>query len=440
MTLAAVVCSAAEKPNIIFIFADDLGWGDLGCYGHPYAKTPHLDKLASEGTRFMQFYAPGVTCCPSRTGFMTSKFPATFARYPASGGFSGHVTITELLNENGYATGHFGKWHIGPTQKPGTYGIDVIGVDNEKPKRRRDESHTRCRDAPIFDVAIRFIEKHKDQPFYVNVWGHIPHHAVNPPPTVLDAFGPLQVDESRFALPMQEKFALCKKAGGDVSRHMRAYLAEVQALDEAIGRLLRRLDELGLRSNTIVVFSSDQGPAPIREGVTDPIRLNAMGCAGPFRGGKHNQYEGGIRIPFIVRWPDRVTAGRVDNTSILGGVDWLPTLCALTGIPINPADFDGEDTSAAWLGRPFTRTKPLLWKTSAANSPTAIREGRWKLHYPNNKRAELELYDLETDPGERHNLARQQPDIVQRLSANVMAWQTTLPAKYEKPNPKEDEK
>src|SRR5262249_42442848 len=152
-------------------------------YGHPYAQTPNLDKLAADGTRFMQFYSTGVTCCPARTGLMTGKFPATYAKYPAVGGFGDRVTITELLKKQGYATGHFGKWHIGPETKAGTYGIDTIGADNDedesgvKRKRVRTEG---CRDAHIYDDAIRFIEQHKDEPFYVNVWDHIPHHPVNP--------------------------------------------------------------------------------------------------------------------------------------------------------------------------------------------------------------------------------------------------------------------
>jgi len=135
-TLAMVVClafllageaSAAPpaKPNIVFLLADDLGYGDLACCGHPYARTPNLDRLAKEGTRFEQFYVTGVTCCPSRTGFMTSKFPATFRGYPANAGFGAQITVTELLHQQGYRTGHFGKWHIGPDEKPGTYGIDT---------------------------------------------------------------------------------------------------------------------------------------------------------------------------------------------------------------------------------------------------------------------------------------------------------------------------
>jgi N-acetylgalactosamine-6-sulfatase len=444
------------KPNIIFLFADDMGWGDLRCYGHPYAQTPNLDRLASEGTRFLQCYATGVTCVPSRAGFMTSRFPARFAKYPSVHGFGARVTVTELLKKQGYATGHFGKWHLGPTEQPGTYGIDVINSDvsgNRPPK----PDAARSRDARYFDHAVRFIEKHKDVPFYVNVWSIIPHHPVNPSQTLLDAFGPLQVDESKFPAQMQEKFAMCKKAGGDVSDHMRRYLAEIKSMDAEVGRLLRRLDELGLREKTIVVFSSDQGPAPTLVGTTklrvkppdpnseagkrfaanntDDLRLNAMGCAGPFRGGKTDQHEGGIRIPFIVRWPGQVPAGRVDERSVISGADWLPTLCALTGTKINAGDFDGEDASTAWLGKgEHVRTKPLLWRTSSPLTPVAIREGKWKLHYPNSKRDQLELFDIAADPAEQHNLAKEQPDVVKQLSAKLEAWQATLPKEYDRTN------
>ncbi len=129
LLLCAQACAAAATPNIVFLLADDLGGGDLHCYGHPYSRTPNIDSLARDGTRFLQFYATGSTCCPARTGLMTSKFPATYPTYPANGGFANRVTITELLKKKGYATGHFGKWHIGPVNKPGTYGIDSIGVE-----------------------------------------------------------------------------------------------------------------------------------------------------------------------------------------------------------------------------------------------------------------------------------------------------------------------
>ena len=454
----------AKKPNIIFILADDLGWGDTGAYGHPYAKTPHIDSLAREGTRFTRCYATGVTCCPSRTGFMTSKLPATFAKYPATAGFGDRVTITELLKKQGYATAHFGKWHIGPESTVGTYGIDAINADDdaEGGKRKRNQGD-RGRDMPMYESAIAFIEKNREGPFYINIWDHIAHHPVNPSEALLAAFGPLKLDQASFTDTMQEKFANCEKQGGDVNAHMRAYLADVKSMDDEIGRLLKRLKELGLHDSTLIAFSSDQGPAGIREGElseksmakkerkratkanpkpdaedgTD-IRLNAMGSAGPFRGGKHLQYEGGVRIPFILRWPGHVPAGRVDENSVLSGADWLPTLCALAGQPINAADFDGLDASAAWLGKEFIRSKPLFWKVGSRNAATAILDGPWKLHHPNSKRGELELYNISDDPAEASNLVEKEPTMVKLLTAQIAAWHSTLPEVYEERTAEDD--
>ncbi len=437
--------SSPPKPNIIFILSDDSGFADFGCYGHPYARTPNIDRLAAEGTRFGQFYSTGVTCCPARTGLMTSKWPASYPTYPANGGFSNRTTITELLHKNGYATGHFGKWHIGPDAKPGTYGIEVVGTD--KPKKSND---TRGRDAPIYDEAIKFIEQHKGGPFYMNVWDHVSHHKVDPPQNYVDKFKDVIVDESKFSEPMQEKFATCKARGGDVSDHLRHYLADIFTMDEDVGRLLKRLDDLGLSSNTIVVFSSDQGPADIRasdgkdpkrkrakkDGATSDdqtyLRLNAMGYSGIYRGGKHGMYEGGVRVPFIVRWPGHIPAGRVDKNSVISGIDWLPTLCAIAGVKVNTNDFDGEDISDAWLGKgEHTRAKPIFWKTSSPGSEAGIREGPWKLIHPTRKNAgELELYDIDKDPGEKLNVASQHPDIVKQLSTKVESWVATLPKEY----------
>jgi arylsulfatase A-like enzyme len=441
--------AAANRPNIIFILADDFGWGDLGCYGHPYARTPNIDKLAAEGTKFMQFYATGVTCCPSRTGFMTSWLPARYATYPANGGYGDRVTITELLHNNGYQTGHFGKWHMGPEEKAGTYGIDETPGSRSEGKKK-DE---RGRDSMIYDAAIEFIEKHQEGPFYLNVWGHISHHPIEPPQSYVDQFKDLIVDESRFDAAMKEKFAMCKELGGDVNAHVRAYLADVNSMDDNVGRLLAKIDALGLRENTIVVFSSDQGPAPLRSaGETkdkkksgnarnrDELRLNAMGDTGILRGGKHGMYEGGVRIPFIIRWPGHVPAGRVDEKSVLSGADWLPSLCQITGTPLPKIAFDGEDVSAAWLGKEENvRTKPLLWKTSAPGSESGIREAQWKLIHPTRKNGgDLELYDILADPAESKNVAAQHLDIVKRLSTTVEAWVATLPKEYIKSKDKDD--
>ena len=433
--------AAQQQPNIVFLLADDLGGGDLHCYGHPYSRTPNIDSLARDGTRFMQFYATGATCCPTRTGLMTSKFPATYPTYPANGGFANRVTITALLKKQGYATGHFGKWHIGPEQKPGTYGIDSIGAGEEETggKKKKKLADDRGRDAHNYDDAIKFIEQHKSGPFYVNVWGHIPHNPVNPNDALVQRWSKLKVKDGDFPTQMHDKFNDVRQAGGDVDDGMRRYLADIESLDDSVGRLLKRLDELGLRENTIVVFSTDQGADMTKAG-DGGLRFNQMGFNGPHRGGKHTHWEGGVRVPWIVRWPGHVPAGRTDEQSVLSGADWLPTLCTIAGIKINAADFDGEDSSAAWLSKgPHVRTKPLLWKTSSPGSESYIREGQWKLRHPTRKNGgELELYDLNADAAESTNVAAQHPDIVKKLSAKVEAWVAALPKEYLKTKDKDD--
>ena len=437
--IAGSAFGASSKPNIVFILADDLGAGDLHCYGHPYARTPNIDSLAHDGTRFMHYHATGCTCCPARTGLMTSWFPARYPTYPANGGFANRVTITELLKKNGYATGHFGKWHIGPVQKPGTYGIDVIGAAEEEGSRKKKAADPRGRDAHIYDEAIKFIEQHKDGPFYVNVWGHIPHNPVNPVEPLVKRWDGLKVKDGDFPPQMLAKFNDVRKASGDVDDGMKRYLADIESLDDSVGRLLKRIDELGLRENTIVVFNSDQGADMTKAG-NGGLRFNQMGCNGPQRGGKHTNWEGGLNVPWIVRWPGHVPAGRTDTQSVVSGADWLPTLCAITGVKINEAEFDGEDVSAAWLGKEtHVRTKPLFWKTSAPGSESMIREGPWKLRHPSRKNdGVIELYNLVTDPAESTNIAAAHPDIVKQLSAKVEAWTASLPKEYIKTNDRQD--
>ena len=436
--LVTVHAAEPSRPNIVFLLADDLGRGDLHCYGHPYARTPNIDSIARDGTRFMQYHATGSTCCPSRTGLMTSKWPASYPTYPANGGFANHVTITELLKRQGYATGHFGKWHIGPEQKNGTYGIDTIGAGEEAGGKKKKVPDERGRDAHIYDEAIQFIEQHKGGPFYVNVWGHIPHNPVNPTEALVKRWSGLKVKESDFPPQMLAKFADVRKAGGDVDDGMRRYLADIESLDDAVGRILKRLDQLGLRENTIVVFSSDQGADMTKAG-GGGLRFNQMGSNGPQRGGKHTNWEGGLVVPWIVSWPGHVPADRIDTTSVISGADWLPTLCSITGIKISAADFDGEDVSSAWLGKgPQVRTKPLFWKTSATGSDSYIRDGQWKLARPTRKNGgELELFDLTTDPTETKNLVAQYPEVVKRLSAKLEAWVGTLPKEYAKTDDKD---
>jgi arylsulfatase A-like enzyme len=417
-----------RPPNIVLLFADDLGYGDLACYGHPYAKTPALDRLAREGTRFRQFYVTGVTCNPSRTGLMTGLWPARFPRYAADFGFGDRVTITQLLKSRGYKTGHFGKWHIGPKSEDGTYGIDTVQTIGKS----RDRSAGR--DDDLYSAAIDFIRENKDGPFYVNVWGHATHFPVNTPSGLVAEFKDLTVNRKDFSATMQHKFDECLKIGGDLDESMRQYLGDVYQIDLNVGRVLKVIDELGLRDNTIVVFSSDHGPAPVilaKKGARK-YSNNMLGYAGEFRGGKHEQYEGGTRVPFLIRWPGHVKAGRVDTDSVCSFIDWLPTLCTIADIEKLPEKFDGEDISGAWLGRKHTRTKPLFWKSSATGSAPVIRDDKWKLHLNRRRNRAIELYDLSVDPSESNNVDEKHPDVVARLQKKLRTWVAELPERYEK--------
>jgi N-acetylgalactosamine-6-sulfatase len=217
---------------------------------------------------------------------------------------------------------------------------------------------------------------------------------------------------------------------------MRRYLAEVEALDADVGRLLKKLDDLGLTKNTIVVFSSDQGADMTKAGVGG-LRFNQMGFNGPFRGGKHTFYEGGIRVPFIVRWPGRVPDNMVNEKSVISGVDWLPTICSIVGVKINVTDLDGEDRSGVWLGKDSARTKPLFWKLNNVKSEMVIRDGKWKLFAPTRKKGEIELFDILADPAEARNIASQNPDIVKSLKEKIAKWNATLPNEYTKSDDKD---
>lgn len=419
--------AAAKLPNIIFIFADDLGYADLACYGHPYAKTPVLDKLARDGTSFTQFYVSGVTCSPSRTGFMTSLLHARWKESPTNHGFGDHITITELLKKRGYRTGHFGKWHIGPTE--GTYGIDVFE------KGKGSARSARGRDSGLFDEAIKFIKNNAEGPFYVNIWGHATHAPVNTHPDLVKVFKDVVVDRSDFSKTMQHKFDECLKLGGELDSSMQQYLGDVYSIDTLVGELLETIDELGIRENTIVVFSSDHGPAPVilkGKKKSGPYSKNMLGYAGEFRGGKHNQYEGGVRVPFIIRWPGHIKENYIDDTNVSSALDWLPTLCSIAGIGNLPKGLDGEDVSDIWFGAKRSRSKPLFWKVNNANASPSMRDGKWKFHANLRKNVGVELYDLSVDPSESENVAKQHPEIVADLEAKMKAWLNELPPENRK--------
>jgi len=427
----------AKPPNIVMILADDLGYGDLGIYRHPYARTPSINRLARQGTRFTQFYVTGVSCSPSRTGFMTGRYPASFGQLTKNRGFDDSATVTELLARNGYRTGHFGKWHIGPVDRDGTYGIFEI----EKGTVRRNDPAGR--DADIFAAAIEFIENNKDAPFYVNIWGHITHNPIDPPAALVESFREFDFNRGDFGFWAQEKFDKSQflidkyRLQDDLAMAMRKYLSEIWALDLQVGLLLEKLDELGLRGRTLVVFASDQGPASpfggdkgYNRNIKIPdIRKNNLGYSGGLRGGKHNEYEGGVRSPFIIRWPGKVPAKRINRSSVISAVDVLPTICAIAGIDVDPVAerLDGEDVSDIWLGSDRRRSGSIFWKKATNNSGLAMRSGDWKIL---DRGGRYELYNLADDPFERNDLAGSRQDVVDRLSLEISSWLATLPESH----------
>jgi len=458
-TLAAAAAgrSAGRRPNFIFILTDDQGWHDAAAFGHPYLKTPNLDRLAKQSARFTQFYTASPVCSPSRCGFMTSHYPA---RHQIHGHFATEAMnrlrhmpdfldpsapfLPRQLKDVGYRTGHFGKWHLGsgpdaPT--PAAYGIDAHRItvsdaaDEDDPPNAYDRSDD---DWPahltrwIVDDAIAFLREHRDQPFYLNVWSLIPHAPLRPTAEQLAVYDGLdpRADDPAFGRWMRDYLA----GAEDLTSQMKTYCAAMTDLDTQVGRLLDELNRLRLADDTVVVFSADNGPEDYR--IKNAANAG-VGSTGPLRARKRSVYEGGVRTPLLVRWPGRVEAGRVDEASVIGAVDFLPTVLSLAGVE-PPKDLapDGEDVSDIWLGEPRERRGPLhwewlywVWGGDYLSPLLAIREGKWKLLL-NPDRSRIELYDIPADPAERHNLADQHPKVVDRLAAAALAWHQTLP-----PNP-----
>ncbi len=436
--LFGVNAPAAERPNIVFIFADDWGWGDLSCHGHPYVKTPNIDRLAREGTDFYRFSVASGVCSPSRTAVMTGHFPA---RYNIDGHFawvpsnakrnmpdwlsSKAPLLPRILQQAGYRTAHFGKWHLAnnmipDSPLPSAYGYDAYGAFNcagEQMPVHEDAQH-----------AIRFIEKsHREQkPFFINLWIHEPHTPFHTVPKYRWRFRDLEEPDNIYA---------------SVLSHA----------DNRIGEVLDALDRLKLTDNTLVIFSSDNGPA--RASRATELKLMhdtatgagygigaAKGITGDRKGYKAALFEGGIGVPFIARWPGKIAAGKVDAQSIFSAVDLLPTFCELAGAKF-PKGYrpDGLSQVKALQGKgQLLRSKPLFWKMQSSWPiqkarpyhwvSYAIVHQNWKL-MTNRDSSYAELYDLATDPLEKNDLAQQKPAVVQGLLQQIVDWKATLPAK-----------
>jgi N-acetylgalactosamine-6-sulfatase len=425
----AIAADGAQHPNVVFILADDWGWGDLGCHGNKLVDTPNLDRLAREGTEFYQFNVGSPVCSPSRTAFMTGNFPARFSIHEAIGALAKNrevqqvdwldpraVTLPRLLQQAGYVTGHFGKWHLcsgqaGEAPMPAAYGVGEHGLfaGTAPPAAKTIESHHH-----VFDAATAFIRAHKDGPFYLNLWIHETHLA---------------------HMPTEESFKRYAKLG----EQQRVYSAVVADGDNGIGKVLGALKELGLEQNTLVIFSSDNGPENTGRDKESRGELRggyggyySVGSTGGSRGRKRSLYEGGVRLPFIVRWPGHVPAGNVNKTTSVASVDLLPTMCAAVGVRL-PDGYkpDGENMLPALLGGENQRTKPIFWDWRGKDTPAdcwprwAVRDGDWKLVTDNGRRAEL--YHSPDDWAEARNVAKENPEIVTKLSAELAAWKASLP-------------
>ena len=434
---------AKERLNVIVILADDLGWADLGCYGSKYHRTPVLDEMAKAGVRFTNAYASAPVCSPTRAALLTGKTPA---RLGITDWLPGHpvkpahplarpaieqrlsldeVTIAAALKKAGYTTGHIGKWHLGGKgYEPEKFGFatNIGGDDSGTPLSYFAPFHNKNRAMPGLEKAPegeyltdrlgaeaeRFIDTNKDRPFFL----YLAHYGVH--------------------VPLQAPKALLDKYPGKLRYGTQSnpiYAAMLESVDASVGRILRKLDALKLTDRTVVVFTSDNGGLSVIEGPNTPATINA-----PLREGKGFLYEGGIRVPLIVRWPS-VESG-TSSVPVISH-DLHPTLLSACGV--KPPKLDGIDLTGLITRKEAPKREALHWhyphySNQGGKPGGAIREGNLKLieFYEDNRR---ELFDLATDPGENRNLARDRPEVVKRLAARLEAWRKQTGARMPKPNP-----
>ncbi len=405
------------RPNFVIVFTDDQGYGDLGCYGSTTLQTPRIDQLAEQGMRFTNFYAQ-VVCGPSRSALLTGRYPVR------SGGWSmpaSEITLAQLIQQAGYKTGCIGKWDVSnraaivprmPNAKGfdyywGTLGANdnarVVFHENNKEVGRSGDMASLTR--TYTDKGIEFLQRNKDEPFLLYMAHTMVHSVIDASP------------------------AFKGKSNGGL------YGDTVEELDHETGRLLDTIDQLGLRDNTIVIFTTDNGPWNNMQDVLRPKHNGAIawGSSGPLREGKGSTYEGGIRVPCIVRWPGHVPAGRVSD-AIFCTLDFLPTIAALAGFEV-PTDriIDGVDQTNLLLGNSDTGGRDH-YHYFCQNELQAVRRGPWKLVLADHKKfygyvddrgsGKTELYNLDADIGESKNVAEQNPEKVKQLQefANAFRW------------------
>lgn len=428
----------ARQPNVIIIYADDQGSVDAPGFGEQDLELPHLKALADGGVRLTQCYAPAPVCSPSRAGLLTGRYPFragvsnNISSTRGDAGMPGsEVTMAEMFKAAGYATGHFGKWHLGftPETMPNAQGFEYsfghMGgcIDNyshffywEGPNRHDlyrngEEIHADGQYFPDLVVAEanRFVDAHREQPFFLYVALNMPHY------------------------PYQGKEAWLKyyeDKGLPYPRNL--YAAFMSSMDDVTGALLDHLEAAGLAGDTIVVYQGDNGHS------TEERAHSGGGSAGPYRGAKFSMFEGGIRTPAVIRWPGHLPAGAVRD-QMAHGCDWLPTLAELSGVPLPDQTLDG--LSLTEVLRNADAPSPhdhLIWQVGkGTHAAWAVRKGDWKLNVnttdPTQPRGSalvdsIFLVNLREEPGEQKNLAGQHPDIVQELTAIHQSWLDSITA------------
>lgn len=444
---------AQQKPNIVFILADDLGYGDIGPYGQQKIKTPNLDRLAKQGMCFTSFYSGTSVCAPSRAALLTGLHTGhTYIRGNKEIQPEGQEPLADsvqsyakMLQQAGYATGAFGKWGlgmVGTSGAPDKKGFDTFfGYNCQRQSHRYYPTHLWDNDRKVIlegnnlqqkkvyapeliqEKTLAFIDANKNRPFFLFIPTVLPHAEVQGPE---DAFY-RQYEHSFSETPHKgNDYGPQASIGGyaSVAKPRATFAAMVTRLDAYVGQVLDKLEELGLSRNTIVIFSSDNGPHT--EGGADPAFFNS---SGGFRGVKRDLYEGGIRVPFIVKWPGKVKAGsRTAQPAAFW--DLMPTFLEIAGAPPAKAT-DGISILPTWLGKGRQKEHAYFyWEFHEGGGRQAVRAGKWKavrLQVKKDPAGPLELYDLQQDPGEKQNVAAQHPDIIKKMDGYMRAAHVESP-------------
>lgn len=430
------VNTTRQTLNIIVILVDDMGYSDLSCNGGPYA-TPNIDKFAREGTRFTKYYSAAPICSPSRVALLTGMEPAKWHITTFEQDIQGNKnadqapylnpiapSMARTLKKKDYATAHFGKWHMGGGRDVyfappfSAYGFDEHSGTWESPEpdplltatdwiwSPQDSVKRWERTAYLVDKTLDFLKRNKGKPCFVNLWSDDMHTPWVPDKAQQDRFPEGANSEENFVAVLKE-------------------------FDKQMGRLFDGLERLGIEDNTIVIFTSDNGPLPTFEGKRSGFK----------RGSKLSLYEGGIAMPFIVRWPNQIAANKVDTVSVLSNLDIFPTLASITGSALPTRfSFDGLNQERVWLNKPTHREKIMYWdygshgRESAYNYPKgrnrspnlAIREGSWKL-LMNYDGSDEQLYNIDVDVEESNNVLDNHKEIAARLREMLLIWRNNLP-------------